>query len=143
MPAADALEQVRSECPEQGGQDGDTSPLDVDDDAANGRTCPSIETIMWVASQLRKKSPDLASVPSETALALLEWTRSSPVCRAEFWKNLWSRTLPTRGEIEQGGRYADDGSKQIELAERIKARLEEHRVNDEVARELNRKQYER
>lgn len=133
--AADALEQARSEQDEQGGRI--ESPPDLgldDDDAAIGRTCASIETISWVASQLRRQAPDVASAPSEAALALLQWATSSPVARAEFWKNLWSRTLPTRAEIENQARYADDGSTEIELAQRIMARLEAQTAEDECQR---------
>ncbi len=139
MTAAAALEQARTEYAEQEDTDVDTPlSIEVGDDAADGRTCPSIESITWVASQLRRKSPDIASAPSETALALLEWAGSSIVAKAEFWKNLWSRTLPTRGEVENAARYSDDGSEQIELAQRILGRIEQSRVDDEVSAELRR-----
>lgn len=137
-----AYRQARSEHDEQGGRIESPPDLDLDDGAADGRVCASIESIEWVAGQLRKKQPDLDSCPSETSLALFQWATSSSVARAEFWKSLWSRTLPTRGEIENQARYRDDGSTLIELAMRIQARLRQERVNAEVAAELRRKQYE-
>ncbi len=117
--------------------------LDLDDDGEATGSCSTAQSVQWVADNLTNKSVQAADAPSPCAWGLLRWAQSSPVSRAEFYKNIWAKTLPTRQELDNAARYSDDGSTQIELAERILARIEGQRTEDERQRLLRKAEYER
>ena len=74
---------------------------------------------------------------------LLRWAQANEVNKAEFIKSIWSKLIPSKAELENQARYADDGSKQIELAQRILARIESQAADDAELSERKRKQHER
>lgn len=140
LDAAVALAQARQEYEIESAVD--DLGLDLDGEDATG-SCSLAEAVNWVADSIAKKRVKSSDAPSSTAWGLLRWAKSSSVTRAEFYKNIFVKILPTRQELENQARYSDDGSTQIELAERILARVEQQRVDDAVAEERRRQQYER
>ena len=139
LDAAAALAQARQEYE----VDAAVDDLDLDDDGEATGSCPTARSVEWVADNIENKSVKASDAPSATAWGLLKWATSSPVSTAEFYKTVWSKMLPSRAELDNQGRYADDGSECIELAERILTRVEQQRADDAVASELRRQQYER
>lgn len=126
MNAQAAWRQAQAEFAEDG--ESTELPPDVYDAALVGKSCSLPHAVQWVADNLERKSVKVEAAPSATAWGLLCWAQSSPVCKAEFWKSIWSKMLPSKSELENQARYSDDGSKQIELAERILARIESQSV---------------
>ena len=48
-------------------------------------------------------------VPSHGSLRMLAWVQRSDADYGEFIRNIWSKTIPSKTEIERGGRFFDDG----------------------------------
>ncbi len=117
--------------------------LDFDDDGDATSSCSTARSVEWVADNITNKAVVVSDAPSPCAWGLLKWAKSGPVSRAEFYKNIWSKTLPTRQELDNAARYSDDGSQQIELAQRILARIEGQRDEDERLRLLRKEAFER
>ena len=117
--------------------------LDLEDDENASGTCSTARSVEWVADHITDKAVAVSDAPSPCAWGLLRWARSGPVSRAEFYKNIWSKTLPSRQELDNAARYSDDGSTQIELAQRRLARIEGQRDEDERQRLLRVEEYQR
>ena len=43
------------------------------------------------------------------------WVSESDASYGEFLKNIWSKTIPSKTEIERAGRFSDDGREQLAL----------------------------
>ena len=81
------------------------------------KTCSTIHSVQWVYEQaiLSPSQIDPASVPSKGALRMLMWVQASDSNYNEFIKSIWSKTIPSKTEIERAGRFSDDGRTQIAL----------------------------
>lgn len=135
-----ALTQARQEAAVQDAVD--DLDVDLDDGDASG-SCSTARSVEWCADHITDKSVQASDAPSPCAWGLLKWARVSPASRGEFYRNIWSKTLPSRQELDNAARYQDDGSTQIELAERILARIEAQGDEDERQRVLRKQAYER
>jgi len=62
-------------------------------------------------------TPDMA--PCAGAWSLLLRVRKHPDLLKEFYRSIWVRILPSKTEIEQLQRFADDGREQLTLIDRI------------------------
>ena len=94
-------------------------------EAASKGTCTNPEAIQWVAENITDPHAGKSN-PGKIALSLWTWARMSETNKSEFFKNIWPRILPSQKELDNQARYKDDGSTQIELAERILARIAEN-----------------
>lgn len=72
------------------------------------------------------KTPPPKNPPSATALAIWTWATKLEANKADFIRYIWSKLMPSQKDLDNQARYSDDGSTQIELAERILARMAEN-----------------
>lgn len=87
-------------------------------------TCSLVEMYMWVARNIGNNRAVPTDAPDPAAWNLLTHVRGeNTIAAGEFWKTMLPRLLPSSREMENQARYSDDGSKQIELAKRILARM--------------------
>ena len=118
LDAATALAQTRTEHEVESA----VEAIDLDDDGEATGSCPTAQSVEWVADNLENKSVKPSDAPSATSWGLLKWATSSPVSTAEFYKSVWSKMLPSRAELENQARYSDTGLEIAELARRISER---------------------
>ncbi len=88
--------------------------------------CALDRSVAWVAENIGNLRATIKGAPSGTAWNLLVWVREAPTNKSEFIKSLLSRLMPSTKELDNQARYSDDGSKEVELAERILARMAEN-----------------
>ena len=88
--------------------------------------CALDRSVAWVAENLGNERARFQDAPSRTAFNILKWADDSAANKSEFIKNLLSKLMPSSKELDNQARYSDDGSKQIELAERILTRMAEN-----------------
>lgn len=88
--------------------------------------CALDRSVAWVAENLGNKRARAKDAPSGTAWNLLKWANGNETNKSEFIKGLLSKLMPSTKELDNQARYSDDGSKEIELAERILARMAEN-----------------
>lgn len=115
------------------------APVDMEEEDAiveldrlvkSGKTCPEAIIVRWVASNATNKRAIFDDAPDPVAWNLLMHIRTHAAAAGEFWKQTWPKLMPTNKELENQARYADDGSTEIELANRIKARMLENASQD-------------
>lgn len=94
--------------------------------AESDKTCSLVQSYLWVAENIGNDLMRVEDAPSKTAWNLRKHIDKNVAGEAEFWKSMLPRLLPSSKELENQARYSDDGSKQIELAERILARMAEN-----------------
>ena len=97
--------------------------LQLDELAKSDTTCSLVQSYLWVAENVGNDLIRAQDAPSKTAWYLRDHIRDNPAGEAEFWKSMLPRLLPSSKELENQARYSDDGSTEIELAERIKKRM--------------------
>lgn len=101
--------------------------LELDKIVKSEEGCALDRSVAWVAENIGNDRARVQDAPGKgTAWNLLEWVRESPTNKSEFIKSLLCRLMPSSKDLENQARYSDDGSKQIELAERILARITEN-----------------
>ena len=81
------------------------------------KTCSTIQSVQWVFDYagVEPSQIDPACVPSKGSLRMLKWVQASDSNYNEFIKSIWSKTIPSKTEIERAGRFSDDGRTQIAL----------------------------
>lgn len=77
-------------------------------EAVKGRSALERENVNWVAANLLVRFCDLdvAGIPSVTALGLLEWAKCH---KDDFWKNLYTKLMPTKSQLDDTDAMFDDG----------------------------------
>ena len=75
------------------------------------RTCSTVQSIQWVYDNAGTAPAAIKpeEVPSHGSLRMLAWVQRSDADYGEFIRNIWSKTIPSKTEIERGGRFHDDG----------------------------------
>ncbi|MBN1460885.1 MAG: hypothetical protein JXA57_15235 [Armatimonadetes bacterium] len=126
-PAAAALAQVRKEF-SSSSADGagpvgalgaaGSAPLIVPATFADRAPSTPLKDAQWVYGALgyRASDVDLTTAPSPGAVALLRWARDN---QGTFFRDIWAKLLPSRSALEDEIRRHDDGSKQLELLDRV------------------------
>lgn len=71
-------------------------------------------------------------VPSRGALKMLRWVKANDTNYEKFVTGLWSKTIPAKSQLDQEGRFADDGRKSLKLMEEFEASLLEPENTAEV-----------
>jgi len=80
----------------------------------------AVEAIQFVAENLRNKSITREDCPSGTAWNLLQECRTNPLFAGTFWNQLFAKTLPSRGLLDDGKPNEDfDGSEQVDLIDKL------------------------
>jgi hypothetical protein len=85
-----------------------------------GRTASEVEIIRWVARNMEVADPRLSECPDPTAWALLSHCRRSLMAAGEFWKQTYTKLLPSRAQLEQVEDDADDSGVTLETLEKIR-----------------------
>lgn len=83
-----------------------------------------LEIVQWVFDHIDvdEATPDMA--PSPGAWSLLVEVRANKSLKADFYKTIWAKTLPSRSQLEIQEAFKDDGRRQIALIDQIRG-LEE------------------
>lgn len=77
------------------------------------------ENVQWVASVMYLSGVRAADAPSAVAWGMLQWVRGSKSAEQEFWRSVYVRLMPSRGEIDGKDRFQDDGEVLLKLIDRI------------------------
>lgn len=64
---------------------------------------------------------DVDSVPSRGAVGLLEWVQKGAANYSQFIATIWSKLLPTKGQLDAEARFADDGRVQLAMLDEFEA----------------------
>ncbi len=84
-----------------------------------GKTAPVADVIHWVAENLVVNDVEASDAPSASAWAMLTWAQSDATNRAEFWRNVYTKLLPSRAQLEAIERFHDDGRELNELEDEL------------------------
>jgi hypothetical protein len=66
----------------------------------NGRVSSEVESVRWVAANMKVVDPSPKDCPSAAAWGLLSQCRDSMVSESEFWKLTFPKLLPSRAQME-------------------------------------------
>ncbi|MFW6032944.1 MAG: hypothetical protein ACOCTI_06185 [Phycisphaeraceae bacterium] len=109
---------------------GESSRLAELASAAKERSANGRQVIEWVANHLHipLEAIDPEGVPNPAAVGLLEWAKQ-PGSRAEFWKAMYTKTLPSKSQMEEElERFLDDGRDVLELLGKVSQASAEARM---------------
>lgn len=84
-----------------------------------GKKVATVKVVEWVASNMQVEDVSPADAPSSEAWGMLVWARRSPVNESQFWGSIYAKLLPSRSQIDGDQKYAEDGGKVEEMAERL------------------------
>ena len=84
--------------------------------------CNVLDEIEWVRQNLQHTGADLCDAPSMGAWSMLLWARGN---EAEFFKNIVTKTLPSKGQLDREYANRDQGEVQLEFIERLRGVAEE------------------
>jgi hypothetical protein len=109
--AAGVLADIASQLPDDGQV---TLAMFADKPKANIR-----EVVQWVFDfmEIDDVTPDMA--PSSGAWGLLKWARASRNNKTEFYRTLYAKFIPSKAQIDNEDKFADDGRKQLDILDRI------------------------
>lgn len=82
------------------------------------------EIVRWVARQIDNPNPSPTECPDPFAWTLLRLCRADPEFVVWFVDKLWSKLIPSRSQLEQGGPASFDGKPTRELIAKIQAMKE-------------------
>lgn len=77
----------------------------------------------WVFDNMEVSASEITceGIPSAGAVGLLRWCREDVKNRGEFYKTIWSKTLPSKTEIDATSRFNDDGREVLGVLDRVEA----------------------
>jgi len=80
------------------------------------------EAIAWVGNTLEFTSRvKVEDAPSALAWNLFRWVSQSDETRADFWKGIWPKVLPTKAQIDRDDRSAYGSEYVLKLIDRVRA----------------------
>lgn len=97
--------------------------------AIGDRTAPTRQIIDWVFNNAGRPVETIPAdeFPSYGAVGLLEYANKD---YAAFIENIWSKTIPTKAQLERQEQLKDDGREQLTIIENMEKELaalpEEH-----------------
>lgn len=91
------------------------------------KRCSEHQAIRWVAANFSRPLNEIhiADAPSPTAYNLLIYARGGTANEKEFWSNIWSKTIPTKQQIDGDMKRQADNEKLEETLDQILSVLEE------------------
>ena len=92
------------------------------------KTATPIENLQWVASHLCVEDVKPRDAPSSTAWGMLMWARSSPTTENIFWSNLFTKSMPTKQQLDHEA-TKNDASDVIRLIDEV-ARISKESTNE-------------
>ena len=104
----------------------ETKPDEIDPDIMESlpETASPLEVIQYVFDNLDNREADPRKAPSRGAYYYLKQVQESKDNQAEFIKSVWSKTIPSKAQIENDSKRNDDNRSNIELLERFEAEME-------------------
>ena len=91
-----------------------------------GKRAPSRKAVEWVASHLETAGLEPGDAPSGESWSLLCWARGDSESRRDFWKAVYPRILPTKGQLEaEDAAKGDDGRDLRDLISRVRKEHED------------------
>ena len=100
------------------------------------RTATPIENLQWVASHLCVKDVKPRDAPSSTAWGMLMWARTSPTTENIFWSNLFTKSMPTKQQLDHEVSRGD-ASGVINLIDEVSRISRESKRGEEGQREVD------
>lgn len=82
------------------------------------KTATPIENLQWVASHLCVSDVKPRDAPSSTAWSMLMWARSSPTTENIFWSSLFTKSMPTKQQLDYEA-SKNDSSDVIRLIDEV------------------------
>ena len=79
----------------------------------------ALEVVQWVFDNVDVMDLTPSDAPSGGAWSLLHRLRMHPGLLQEFYKSIWSKTLPSRSELTMKERFNDDGRHQLKLVQEL------------------------
>lgn len=95
-----------------------------------GKRVATAKVVEWVASMIQVSDVKPKDAPSSEAWGMLVWARRSPVNESQFWGTIYGKLLPSRAQIDSELKYADDGMRVEETADRLLAMREAFEADD-------------
>ena len=95
-----------------------------------------IENLQWVASHLCVKDVKPKDAPSSTAWGMLMWARTSPTTENIFWSNLFTKSMPTKQQLDHEATKGDVGGV-IRLIDEVVRISKETKRGDRQKKEEN------
>jgi hypothetical protein len=94
---------------------------------AIGRTAPEAVNLRWVFDNapVNPDKIDPEDVPSPGAVGLLREVQVNATMRAEFYRSMYVRLVPSKTQLEAETRFLDDGRTCIETIERVQRAAED------------------
>ncbi len=101
------------------------------------RTCSTFQSILWIFDNAGKSPTEIEpdEVPSLGTLMHLKLVQRSDADYGEFLKNIWSKTIPSKTEVDRGGRFFDDGRTELKLLDEFEAELKAQAEAEKAERE--------
>ena len=97
-----------------------------------GKRVATAKVVEWVASMIQVSDVKPKDAPSSEAWGMLVWARRSPVNESQFWGTIYGKLLPSRAQIDSELKYADDGMRVEETADRLLAMREAFEADSET-----------
>jgi len=93
---------------------------DFDQFIFEDKVASEVEIVRWVARNMSIGDPDPYSCPDATAWSLLSHCRSSMLAASEFWKQTYTKLLPSKTQMEAMKKETEtDGSKATEVIDEL------------------------
>jgi hypothetical protein len=87
-----------------------------------GREASEVDIIRWVARNMDVVDVRPSDCPDAAAWSLLNQCRMNAMFRAEFWRSMYTKIIPSRGQLgDDAGGGKGDGSLTVALIEKLLA----------------------
>ncbi|MCP4902979.1 MAG: hypothetical protein GY906_38945 [bacterium] len=120
-PQPDRLRVVQSRLPPAGAakrvNKGGRPRTKATADLFEGKTCSTKEAIEWVAKHIGMTQVKVETCISSEAWGMLKWVQGSPQAENVFWKDLYTRLLPSKVEMDQQETLRDDQRRVLKFVE--------------------------
>ncbi len=87
--------------------------------AFRAKNADPVSVVRWVASNLAVSDVRPCDAISSEAWRMREWVLSSRANEGEFWRQIYSKIMPSRSEIDDSAARHDDGGDLLELHDRL------------------------
>lgn len=81
--------------------------------------CSEVEAVRWVADNMNIDDPKPEDCPSAAAWGLLAQCRESHVARADFWKQTFTKLMPSKAEMEKKNELKSKRGKAKEVIDEL------------------------
>ena len=116
-----ALDDIKDETTDQDNAvaDDNNSFLHKQSFSSTGKTSAR-KIVEWIFNNIGIEDVKPEDAPSSGAWCYMQSLRSSPTLLQDFYRNVWTKMLPSKSEIEAREKHDDDGRELVEFIDRIK-----------------------